>query len=92
MGIWNKKKKKTNWGEYYRSEYEFDAMRWCINRDIKIGPMAAEGGEAPNKFKIDITIKGQRSQSPEIYLAKEVWPQIYKYYIYYYEKYRNSIP
>ena len=39
-----KKKKRTKWGTFYRSEYEFEAMRWCVNNNIKIGPLATTPG------------------------------------------------
>jgi len=93
MGIWNKKKaRQTDWGDFYRSEEEFEAMRWCIKHGIKIGPFAVEKAKTnPQNFWIDIEIKGNKHRSPETWDAKEVWPQIYKYYKYYYDKHRKSI-
>lgn len=92
MGSGNKKKgKKTNWGNFYRSEYQNEAMRWCINNGIAIGPLAAEPGDGPSHFWIEIVMGKKRSRSPHKYLAKDVWNQIYNYYIYYYEKHRDTV-
>lgn len=86
-----KKVKKTNWGNFYRSEEEFEAMRWCIKNNIIISPLAATSGNGPQNFWIEISIKGNVNKSPNTFHAKEVYPQIYKYYKYYYEKHRNRI-
>jgi hypothetical protein len=86
-----KKVKKTNWGNFYRSEEEFEAMRWCIKNNIIISPLAATPGNGPQNFWIEISIKGNVNKSPNTFHAKEVYPQIYKYYKYYYEKHRNRI-
>jgi hypothetical protein len=93
MAEWKKKKvKKTDWGDFYRSDEEFEAMRWCLKHGIKIGLLAVEKGKTnPSNFWIDIEIKGNKHRSPETWGSKEVWPQIYKYYKYYYDKHRKSI-
>lgn len=93
MGIWNKKKaKKTDWGDFYRTEEEFEAMRWCIKHGITIGPLAAEKGKTnPSNYFIEISVKGEKHRSPESFPAKDTWQQIYKYYKYYYDKHRGSI-
>ena len=83
------KKKKTDWGNFFRSEEEYAAMCWCIKNGITIGPLAVEAGYGPRNFWIDINIRGQVSRSPETFYSKDVWPQIYKYYKYYYDKYRT---
>ena len=86
-----KKKKRTKWGTFYRSEYEFEAMRWCVNNNIKIGPLATTPGEGPTTFWIEIFVDNKKSRDPSKYDAEIVWQQIYKYYIYYYEKYRDRL-
>jgi len=93
MAEWKKKKAKTtNWGDFYRSEKEFEAMKWCINHGITIGPLAADKGSTnPNNFYIDIKIQGKVNRSPQTFKAQEVWSQIYKYYLHYYEKYRDRL-
>jgi len=93
MAEWKKKKvKTTDWGDFYRSDEEFEAMRWCLKRGIKIGPLAVEKAKTnPSNFWIDIEIQGNKHRSPETWDAKEVWPQIYKYYKYYYDKHRDKL-
>ena len=92
MAEWRKKKvKKTNWGDYYRSEYEFEAMRWCVNNGIRIGLLAVQPGEGPTHFYVEIMMGDRKSMDPSKYLAEDARKQVYKYYIYYYEKYRNPI-
>lgn len=93
MAEWKKNKgKKTDWGDFYRSDKEFEAMRWCIKNNIIIGPLAADKAKPnPQNFHIEITIKGEKNRSPQTFKAKEVWPQIYKYYTHYYEKYRTRL-
>ena len=86
-----KKKKQTNWGNYYRTDEEYKAFAWCIRNDIKIGVMPAEHGPAPSKYYIEIMIGQKNSRDPKIYESTEVWEQIYKYYTYYYEKYRDTV-
>lgn len=90
---WKKKKVKvTDWGNFYRSEEEFEAMRWCLKHGIKIGLLAADKGVTnPKNFWIDIEIQGNKHRSPEMWDAKEVRPQIYKYYKYYYDKHRDKL-
>tara|TARA_R110002073_G_scaffold183616_1_gene341850 strand:+ start:239 stop:502 length:264 start_codon:yes stop_codon:yes gene_type:complete len=85
------KKKPTNWGKFFRTEQDFKAMRWCLKRGIKIGPLAAVPGYGPQKFYIEIEVKGKRSRTPDIFHGTEVWQQIYKYYNYYYEKRGKSV-
>lgn len=93
MAEWRKKKeKKTDWGNFYRSDEEFEAMRWCIKNGICIGPLAVEKGKTnPANYYIEIIIKGEKHRSPESFPAKETWKQIYKYYKHYHDKYRGSI-
>ena len=87
-----KKGKKTDFCSYYRSPEEYEAMKWCIKNGITIGPLAAEKVKTnPQYFWIEISVKGNRHRSPETVQAKELWPQIYKYYKYYYDKHRTSV-
>jgi len=92
MAEWRKKKsKKTNWGDWYRSEEEFEAMRWCLKHSIKIGVLAAEPGEGPKHFYVEIQIGNKKSVDPSKYLAEDARKQVYKYYLYYYEKHRDPV-
>ena len=86
-----KKIKKTDWGDFYRSEEDYAAMCWCLKNGITIGPLATKPGNAPTEFWIDINIKGRINRSPEPFHSTDVWKQIYKYYRYYYDKHRKSI-
>jgi len=90
-GTKKKKSKKTNWGSYYRSEYEYQAMVWCLKNDIRIGLLAAETGEGPKRFFVEIEIGKKKSRDPSKYLAEDARKQVNKYYIYYYEKHRNAV-
>jgi|SaaInl6LU_22_DNA_1037377.scaffolds.fasta_scaffold101965_1 hypothetical protein len=90
-GTRNKKSKKTNWGSYYRSDYEYQAMVWCLKNDIRIGLLAAETGNGPKHFYVEIEIGKKKSRDPSKYLAEAARKQVYKYYIYYYEKHRNPV-
>lgn len=93
MAEWRKKKgKKTNWGDWYRSDEEFEAMRWCLKNGIKIGLLAASPGEGPKHFYVEIQIGKKKSTDPSKYLAEDARKQVYKYYLYYYEKHRDPIP
>ena len=90
-GTKRKKGKKTNCGNYYRSDFEYEAMVWCLKNDIKIGLLAAETGDGPKYFYVEIEIGKKKSRDPSKYLAEDARKQVYKYYIYYYEKHRNTI-
>ena len=73
-GTKSKKSKKTNWGSYYRSEYEYQAMVWCLKNDIRIGLLAAEPGTGPKRFFVEIEIgkkgHGKVKDSTLILLSK----------------------
>jgi|TARA_R110000803_G_scaffold49541_1_gene103107 hypothetical protein len=87
--IKKKKSKPTNWGKWYRSEEDYKAMAWCVKNDIKIGPLAVSPGAGPTHFFIEIIIEGRVNRGPYKWEAKDVWPEIYKYYKYYYDKHRK---
>ena len=66
-----KKTKKTDFGSYYRSPEEYEAMKWCIKNGITIGPLAAEKvkttgelgdfGKIKDIKKVDTLIKAYSS-------------------------------
>ena len=62
-----------------------------VKNDIRISLLAAETGEAPKKFYVEIEIGKKKSRDPSKYLAEDARKQVYKYYIYYYEKHRNAV-
>ena len=41
-GFGKSKAKKTDFGNYYRTPEEFEAMRWCLKNNIVVAPLAAE--------------------------------------------------
>ena len=91
-GFGKSKGKKTNFGSYYRTPEEYEAMVWCLKNKIVVAPLAADKVKTnPQNFYIDIIIQGRLSRSPNTFDAKELWPQIYKYYKYYYDKHRKSV-
>ena len=88
--VFKKKGKTTNFGGYYRTPEEHKAMSWCLKNDIIVAPLAADKVVAnPQNFYIDIIIQGRLNRNPNTFKAKELWPQIYKYYLYYYAKHRK---
>ncbi len=78
-----RKKKVTH---YVFTEQEYEAYKWCIDNDIKIAPFAA----SDVAWYIDIVNKGVQHRSPETYSWKELYKNIFKFYLYYYEKYSNK--
>jgi hypothetical protein len=76
-------KNQIFYGEYTRSNEEFEAYRWCIRNGIIIFPESKIG----YSWAIEIKINGKISKSPEEYKSVEVWKKVYEYYIYYYNKY-----
>ncbi len=88
--VFKKKGKVTDFGGYYRTPEEHKAMVWCIKNEIVVAPLAADKVVAnPQNFYIDIIIQGRLNRSPNTFKARELWPQIYKYYLYYYAKHRK---
>ena len=91
-GFGKSKGKKTNFGNYYRTPEEYEAMVWCLKNKIVVAPLAADKVKTnPQNFYIDIIIQGRLSRSPNTFDAKELLPQIYKYYKYYYDKHRKPV-
>ena len=54
--------------------------------NIFIAPFA----ESSTKWYLDITINGKRNRSPDVHTKTTLWNQMFKYYIYYYEKYKKD--
>ena len=78
-------KNVVNMGDYLYSAKEFEAFKWCIDNGIYISPKAM----STVKWSIIIEINKKTNVSPDVYGKLEIWKQIYKYYIYYYEKYKK---
>lgn len=71
---------------YTRTEYEYEAYKWCINNGIYISPFALNDVA----WYIDIVNKEKQNRSPQTYDEKELWPEIYKFYVYYYERFNKD--
>ena len=74
-------------GDYLPSKEEYEAMRWCINNNIKIYPIP----ESSIRWFVEIDINGKKNKSPESFAKTIIWQKIYEYHKYYYKKYENKI-
>jgi len=79
------KKNQCDMGNYIYKPQEFEAMKWCVNNNIKISPRAF----TLSSWHIDIDLNGKVTRSPDVYKKVDIWKQIFKYYKYYYEKYNK---
>lgn len=79
------KRTTIDMGDYLYSKKEFEAYKWCVDNGIYISPKAL----STNRWFICIFMNGKENISPEAYGKVEIWKQMYKYYIYYYEKYKK---
>jgi len=77
------KKSTVDMGNYLYSDKEFQAYKWCVDNGIYITPKP----ESTTKWKLEITMNNKSIISPDSYPKVEIWKQMYKYYIYYYDKY-----
>ena len=74
-------------GNYTASPSEFNAFKWCIDNGIYISPYA----DSTLEWYICITMNNKSSMSPSTYKKIDVWKQMYRFYLYYYNKYNNDI-
>jgi hypothetical protein len=82
-----KKKSIIDMGNYTASPSEFNAFKWCIDNGIYISPYA----NSTLEWYICITMNNKSSLSPSTYKKIDVWKQMYRFYLYYYNKYNNDI-
>lgn len=82
-----KKKSQIDMGNYTASSSEFNAFKWCIGNGIYISPYA----DSTLEWYICITMNNKSSLSPSTYKKIDVWKQMYRFYLYYYNKYNNDI-
>jgi hypothetical protein len=82
-----KKKSQIDMGNYTANPSEFSAFKWCIDNGIYIAPYA----NSTLEWYICITMNGKSSLSPSTYKKIDVWKQMYRFYLYYYNKYNNDI-
>jgi hypothetical protein len=88
MGSGSKKKKgEIDMGNYSGNVKERLAYEWCMHNGIYISPFA----RTPIEWYICIVINGKSNISPESYKKDDIWKNLYKFYVYYYDKY-NNIP
>ena len=78
-------KKGIDMGDYLPSDKESKAYIWCINNGIYIAPKA----KSSSSWYLTIEMNKKINVSPDSYGKVEIWKQMYKYYIYYYEKYEK---
>jgi hypothetical protein len=81
------KKNQIDMGNYIQSEKEQEAYMWCIRNNIFIAPKPKSATE----WFLEITINGNKNVSPSAYKKNDIWLQLYKFYIYYYDKYANKL-
>lgn len=79
------KKNPIDMGNYMYSAKELEAFRWCIQNSIYIAPKA----KSSSSWYLTIEMNKKINVSPDSYGKVEIWKQMYKYYIYYYDKYKK---
>ena len=85
MGSGTKKKGEITMGNYVPKDNELNAMVWCTHNNILISAHA----KSTTEWYVTICINGKTNKSPEVYEKIDIWKQIYKYFLYYYDKYNN---
>jgi hypothetical protein len=83
MGSGFKKKGGIDMGNYIPSITEQAAYEWGIRNNVYISPKPISTTE----WTLDIVNAGKTNTSPLSYKKIEIWKQMYKFYVYYYEKY-----
>lgn len=87
MPIGTKKRGKNNgMGDYTPSDKEQEAYVWGIRNGLRIAPRACNNGNSNSQWKVEIYLNNRWNSSDVTFGPVEVWEQIYKYYIYYYDK------
>ena len=82
MGSGFKKKDSIDMGNYVATDKEQAAYLWCIKNGIKISPTAKSNKE----WYLTIDVNSKVARSPITYEKVEIWKQLYKFYLYYYNK------
>ena len=86
MGSGLKKKKwEVDMGSHFYNQKEQEAMIWCVKNNIKISPKA----KSTTRWSLIIDLNGQIHESPDVYPKNVIWQQLFKFYLYYYEKYNK---
>lgn len=87
MGSGSKRKGAIDMGNYAPKNKEQEAYMWCVRNNIYISPKA----KSTTEWHLTVTINGKESISPTAYEKIDIWKQLYKFYVYYYDKYANKI-
>jgi hypothetical protein len=87
MGSGSKSKGTIDMGNYTPNSKEQEAYTWCIRNHIYISPKA----KSTTEWYLTLTINSKESISPSSYKKIDIWKQLYKFYVYYYDKYANKI-
>ncbi len=85
MGSGSKKKEVIDMGNYTASDKEQTAFMWCVRNGIKVAPRAKNNKE----WYLTINVNGKVAESPIAYEKIEIWKQLYKFYLYYYNKHHK---
>ena len=81
------KKKPYVMPEYNPTEEEEKAYQWGVSEGIIISPLGINNN--PNEWHIGISNHWRPKEvkkDPKVYGRDEIWPKVYEYYMYYYEK------
>ena len=78
-----RRKKNYTMGDYLPSDYEVEAYLWGVRNGLRIAPKRIPNR---NAWYAEIFLKGKWNHNGEEFGPKDIWIQIYNYYIYYYEK------
>lgn len=70
---------------FYPSKEQTNAMVWCINHNIIVGPVVV----GKDKLKIEVKEPNKKSLSPNVYNHYEYYCQTYIIYQHLHEKYKN---
>lgn len=79
------KKNQIDMGKSPADEKSWEAYRWCIKNRIYISPLAKSNTE----WYIVIENNGKINKSPDTYGKNIIWPKVFEFYKYYYDKYRK---
>lgn len=82
------KKQQVDMGYYIPNKKEQEAYSWCISNGIYISPKVSKSS---SEWHLLIEINKKINISPDTFKKVEIWKQLFKYYVYYYEKYENKV-
>lgn len=74
-------------GNYKATQLDNIIRLWCHRNGIKLTPV--QEGYGKRSWKIEVSINGKKSLSPEAYSHLNIWSKIFEYRKYYYDKYKK---